>query len=61
MAKMVFHKDFNWNYLTEPMPELRNRRMYWGRGKGLGGSSAINGMIYIRGHPKDFDTLESSR
>lgn len=56
MAKMVLHKDFNWNYLTEPMPELLNRRMYWGRGKGLGGSSAINGMIFIRGHPKDFDT-----
>ena len=55
MAKMVAHKHFNWNYLTEPMPELSNRRMYWSRGRGLGGSSAINGMIYVRGHPKDFD------
>jgi choline dehydrogenase len=56
MAKMVLHEQFNWNYYTQPMPELLNRRMYWSRGKGLGGSSAINGMIYIRGHPKDFDS-----
>ena len=56
MAKLYFHKHLNWNYFTEPMPELLNRRMYWPRGKGLGGSSAINGMVYIRGHRKDFDT-----
>ena len=55
MAKLFFDKQFNWNYFTEPMPALLDRRMYWPRGKGLGGSSAINGMIYIRGHPKDFD------
>ena len=56
MAKLYFHKHLNWNYHTEPMPELRNRRMYWPRGKGLGGSSAINGMIFIRGHRNDFDS-----
>jgi choline dehydrogenase len=56
MAKLYFHKRLNWNYHTEPMPELRNRRMYWPRGKGLGGSSAINGMIFIRGHRNDFDS-----
>lgn len=55
MAKMFFHKQFNWNYYTEPMPEMRNRQMYWPRGRGLGGSSAINGMVYIRGHRLDFD------
>jgi choline dehydrogenase len=55
MAKLFFHKKFNWNYFTEPMPKLRDRRMYWPRGKGLGGSSSINGMIYIRGHRDDFD------
>lgn len=55
MAKMFFHQQFNWNYYTEPMPEMRNRRMYWPRGRGLGGSSAINGMVYIRGHRLDFD------
>lgn len=55
MAKLYFNKHFNWNYFTESMPRLLNRRMYWPRGKGLGGSSAINGMVYIRGHRKDFD------
>jgi choline dehydrogenase len=55
MAKLYFNEKLNWNYFTEPMPALRDRRMYWPRGKGLGGSSAINGMIYIRGHRNDFD------
>ena len=55
MAKLYFHKHYNWNYFTEPMVELRDRRMYWPRGKGLGGSSSINGMIFIRGHRNDFD------
>ncbi|WP_137894489.1 GMC family oxidoreductase N-terminal domain-containing protein [Ramlibacter sp. 2FC] len=59
MAKLYFHKHLNWNYFTEPMPELHDRRMYWPRGKGLGGSSSINGMVYIRGHRKDFDTWSS--
>ncbi len=56
MAKLYFHRTLNWNYHTEPMPELLDRRMYWPRGKGLGGSSAINGMVWIRGHRQDFDT-----
>ena len=56
MAKLYFHERLNWNYFTEPMPLLHDRRMYWPRGKGLGGSSAINGMVYIRGHRQDFDT-----
>lgn len=55
MAKLYFHKQFNWNYFTEPSPAMRGRRMYWPRGRGLGGSSAINGMVYIRGHQQDFD------
>jgi choline dehydrogenase len=55
MAKLYFDKDLNWNYFTEPMPPLRGRKMYWPRGRGLGGSSSINGMIYIRGHRNDFD------
>ncbi|RZL90723.1 MAG: choline dehydrogenase [Variovorax sp.] len=55
MAKLYFNEKLNWNYFTEPMPALRDRQMYWPRGKGLGGSSAINGMIYIRGHQNDFD------
>jgi choline dehydrogenase len=55
MAKLYFNDELNWNYFTEPMPALRDRKMYWPRGKGLGGSSSINGMIYIRGHRNDFD------
>jgi choline dehydrogenase len=55
MAKLYFHKTLNWNFHTTEMERLNNRRMYWPRGKALGGSSAINGMIFIRGHRKDFD------
>ena len=46
----------DWGYSTEPEPELDNREIYWPRGKVLGGSSAINGMIYIRGVPLDYDS-----
>jgi len=45
----------NWGYETEGEKELGGRRMYWPRGRGLGGSSSINGMIYIRGHARDYD------
>lgn len=45
----------NWFYHTEPQKELNNRRLYWPRGKLMGGSSALNAMVYIRGHAKDFD------
>ena len=45
----------NWGFWTEPEPHLDDRRLWWPRGKGLGGSSAINGMIYMRGHPLDYD------
>jgi choline dehydrogenase len=46
---------YNWYYDTEGQPYLNNRRLYWPRGKGWGGSSSINGMIYIRGHARDYD------
>ncbi|MCG8671509.1 MAG: choline dehydrogenase [Pseudomonadales bacterium] len=45
----------NWEFNTAPEPHLNNRGLYWPRGKVLGGSSAINGMIYIRGHKSDYD------
>jgi len=45
----------NWGFWTEPEPNLNNRRLWWPRGKGWGGSSSINGMIYIRGHARDYD------
>jgi len=46
---------YNWYYDTEGQPYLNNRSLYWPRGKGWGGSSSINGMIYIRGHARDYD------
>lgn len=45
----------DWGYETEPEPHLNNRKVFWPRGKVLGGSSSINGMIYIRGVPYDYD------
>ncbi|MBS35517.1 MAG: choline dehydrogenase [Thiotrichales bacterium] len=49
------HERFDWGYETEPQAELHDRRIYWPRGRGLGGSSAINGMIFIRGNHQDYD------
>ncbi len=46
---------YNWAYVTEPEPHMNGRRMTQGRGKGLGGSSLINGMVYIRGNAMDYD------
>lgn len=48
--------SLNWGYDTEPQAALQQRRIHWPRGKVLGGSSAINGMVYIRGHARDYDT-----
>ncbi|WP_341862077.1 choline dehydrogenase [Gymnodinialimonas sp. 57CJ19] len=49
-------KRYDWGYVTEPEPHMNNRVMACPRGKVIGGSSSINGMIYVRGHAKDFDT-----
>ena len=54
----LFKSSVDWNYSTEPEPHLRNRRLYWPRGKVLGGSSSINAMIYIRGNPLDYEHWE---
>ncbi len=56
MAKLYFNDLLNWNYQTEPIEKLAGRQMYWPRGKLLGGSSAINGMIFIRGDRADYDS-----
>ena len=45
----------NWMYETEPDPAMNNRRFFWPRGKVLGGSSSINGLLYVRGQAEDFD------
>jgi choline dehydrogenase len=47
---------YDWRYYTEPEPHLDSRRLHCPRGKVLGGSSSINGMVYVRGHPRDFET-----
>ncbi len=49
------HPRGNWLYHTEPEPGMNNRRLFWPRGKVLGGCSAINGLIYIRGQAADYD------
>jgi choline dehydrogenase len=48
-------RRYDWGYRTEPEPHLGNRRLACPRGKVLGGSSSINGMIYVRGHARDYD------
>ena len=48
-------RRYNWAYETDPEPHMDGRRMECGRGKGLGGSSLINGMCYIRGNAMDYD------
>jgi choline dehydrogenase len=60
LAKLVHLDHVNWRYETEPEPEMANRRMYWPRGRVLGGSSSINAMCYCRGHRRDYDTWAES-
>ena len=56
MAGLVyFMRSINWNYRTEPEPYLDGRRIPWPRGRVLGGTSAINGMMYMRGNRADYD------
>lgn len=52
-------KKYNWFYYTEPEPGLGGRRIHTPRGKVLGGSSSINGLVYVRGNPQDFDRWEA--
>jgi choline dehydrogenase len=50
---------YDWRYYTEPEPHLNGRRMHTPRGKVLGGSSSINGLVYVRGNPLDFERWEA--
>jgi len=52
-------EKYDWRYYTEPEPGLDGRRLHTPRGKVLGGSSSINGLVYVRGNPRDFDRWES--
>lgn len=58
-GKVYYDKNVNWKYQTEPVPNLNNRPSYWPRGKVLGGSSSINAMVYVRGHPNDYQEWSS--
>jgi len=51
-------RRYNWFYATEPEPHLNQRRLHCPRGRGLGGSSAINGMAYVRGNGHDYDNWQ---
>ncbi|MEH6456857.1 MAG: choline dehydrogenase [Cocleimonas sp.] len=56
---LLWDSRHNWKYYSEPEPAMHNRRMYCPRGKVLGGSSAINAMVFTRGVPDDFDAWEA--
>ncbi|MBM3648262.1 MAG: choline dehydrogenase [Alphaproteobacteria bacterium] len=55
MRSLIRNPLVNWNYTTEPEKGTNERRMEWPRGRVMGGSSSINGMLYVRGAPADFD------
>ena len=54
-GKTMIDPIVNWRLYTEPEPNLQNRELYWPRGRTLGGSSSINGLIFIRGQAEDYD------
>lgn len=57
-AKLMGHKKFDWRLPTEPDPSIGDRTMMWSAGKALGGSSAINGQVYMRGERSDYDAWD---
>ncbi|WP_187968496.1 GMC family oxidoreductase [Aquibium microcysteis] len=59
-GKTFHHPTLNWRYVSEPVPGLGDRETYWPRGKVLGGSSAINAMVFIRGQREDYESWEAS-
>jgi len=59
-SKTYYHPKYNYCYYTEPQAQMLNRKIYAPRGRGLGGSGAINAMVYIRGHREDFDDWQKA-
>jgi choline dehydrogenase len=59
LAYPMNSKRWNWGYESEPEPHLNNRRLNCPRGKGLGGSSSINGLVYVRGNALDFEKWQN--
>src|SRR5688572_4860201 len=58
-GKTMWSEKVNWRFQTEPEPTMEGRRIYWPRGRCLGGSSSINGLIAIRGQAEDYDRWEA--
>lgn len=58
-GKTMFNPQLNWQFKSEPEPYLNHREIYQPRGRTLGGSSSINGLVYIRGQSQDFDRWEA--
>ena len=54
-AKLYGSGKYDWRYETEPEPNLNERRIHWPRGKVLGGSGSVNGLVFLRGSPHDYD------
>lgn len=54
-ARLYVTKKFDWNYQTEAEPELGGRSVYWPRGRVIGGSGSVNGLVFLRGSPRDYD------
>ncbi len=55
VLKLLYDSRVNWMYATDPEPGIANRSIHWPRGRVLGGSSSINGMLFVRGNAADFD------
>jgi choline dehydrogenase len=60
LGRLLADDRFNWAYVSEPEPYLDNRKLSHPRGRVLGGSSSINGMMYVRGHARDYDRWAQS-
>ena len=60
-GKLVPNPSVNWGYETEPEPHLNGRRLSWPRGRVLGGSGSINGLVFLRGAPSDYRHLGGPR
>lgn len=58
-GKTMWDPTYNWKFNTDPDPGMNGRQIYWPRGRGLGGSSSINGLIFIRGQKEDYDSWAS--
>ena len=59
-ARLYVTKKYDWNYTTEAERELDGRQLYWPRGRVIGGSGSVNGLVFLRGSPRDYDRWSQS-